>query len=134
MKKIVLLGAVLWLVGCSAMQGKDALTDEAVVAHKAERRYQAMMAGNYRSAYKLMSPGFRELNTLGDFEERFVGVRSWQKVSIGAVMCDGDVCRVGVSFSYVNRAAGGKASFMPDGTIRDIWGRVDGQWYYLKKE
>lgn len=134
MKKLIVASCLLVMSGCSLVPKAPLATDEEKVAERAHQRYQAMIAGDYRKAYKLMSPGYRVLNTLEDFQAANRGVAQWEKVQIVKVTCAEETCKVGVSFDYRREKSLRSGLQATGGTVRDVWGKLDGQWYFLRLE
>lgn len=136
MKKLGLLVCMLWLGGCSSLMpgSSDKGTPEEIVAERALQRYQAMMAGDYRKAYKFMTPGYRVLNTLEDFQKSNIGVAQWGEVEIGRVTCSENDCRAGVSFEYRREGVTRRGTGPTGGAVRDVWNQIDGQWYFTRME
>lgn len=119
------------LASCqSLMQPQDAA---AVVKQRAEARWTALMAGDFRKAYTFMAPSFRAVVDADRFSKQFGGGGvSWEKAQVVDVKCSDDQCKTVLKISYRPLLGGRKGD--PFFTHFDeTWIREDGQWWMFQK-
>jgi hypothetical protein len=96
--------AVTMVAGCASMGGglaKDApaATKEAVVAARANARWQALIKRDYDGAYTYFSPSSRETTSLSKFQTR-IAAMEYRSVNIDKVECVAEVCNVKLTLTY----------------------------------
>lgn len=129
---VVCLGG---LAGCATSQPAPAVkaaggTDErvaAVVGERAQKRWDALVAGNVEGAYAYLSPGSRQVTTVGVYGAS-VRLGFWKKAVVQRVEClEPDVCQVHVLVDYLVR---GTPVTTP---LLESWARADQEWWYVVK-
>lgn len=119
------------MAGCASTGGGPGSGSS--VVDRAEKRWAALLAGDYATAYNYYSPGFRSSQSVSDFElaMRLRKVQ-FSEVAYQSQQCDENRCDLKFEVGY--RAASpvpgidvwkGKAS------LDETWIRTDGQWWYL---
>ena len=124
---LLIFGGVL--AGCSAL---DPRPPEELVEARALQRVQALMAGDYGTAYDLTTPSYRTLESQTDYTRRWIGASMWREVGVARVRCaasEAEVtkCRVAVKITFDPPRA-------PLTTIhmQEDWLKVDGRWYFYQ--
>ncbi len=137
LSRIGLLTMVLGVSACSVLQPK---TDDERVFTLAEQRQAALMKHDFETAYKYMSPGYRELNSIKQFIGSNEGVYSWVSSKVDKASCDEDMCKVFVEIEFDARALmGGVGKPSSESMIlprvnRETWVRLDNKWWFSKSE
>jgi hypothetical protein len=127
---------LLGLAGCAAPRpaapGVKATggTDEGVAAEvggRAQKRWDALVAGDVEGAYKYLSPGSRQVTTVGVYGAS-IRLGFWKKAVVQRVEClEPDVCQVHVMVDYLVR---GSPVTSP---LLESWARSDQEWWYVLK-
>jgi hypothetical protein len=103
----VVAGA-LWLAvvlgrGCATTGGltKDSSPEakQAAVAARANARWQALIARDYKGAYAYLSPASRDAVSLSRYQERIEAIE-YRAATIERVECEAEVCRVFLRLTY----------------------------------
>ena len=106
---------------------------DTVVRERAQAHWNALLAGDFDSAYGYLSPGYRSSHSRVDFE---IGVRSrkvrWESAEVQEASCEADVCMVTTLVGYkVRGAVPGVSSWSNRKDVQEKWIRTDGQWWLL---
>jgi hypothetical protein len=75
-------------------------TPEEIVAERAQARWDALIAGQWETAYSFASPGYRSLVDVDGFRRRQGGQIWVSGTTVRKVECDGDVCEAMVRLKY----------------------------------
>lgn len=123
----------LWLVSSlsvfvSACSTFDTRAPEEIVADRAQKRVDALMAGDYAASYQYTTPSYRTTEGVGRYGTRWAGVGMWISAKVTQVECSGADsavrCQVALEVRY--RAA----RFEPTTTfLSEDWLLIDGNWY-----
>ena len=106
------------------------------VEELAQKRWDAIMAGDFDTAYSLYSPGYRSANSRVDFE---ISQRT-RKVAITAAKvasseCDGDACTVSAAVQYrVGAPVPGVSKWESSSKLEERWVRTDGKWWFVPND
>ena len=126
-RAVVAAGLVVVAAGCSGL-GKQADKDpNAALLERAQSRWDAMIRGDFKSAYEFLSPGSRQVHSYESFVGR-LNPGFWKEAKVKRAECSQpDVCEVVEDVTYVFQ---GSRITTP---LREIWTRSDGQWWYVLK-
>lgn len=124
------VGIILALAGCAAFDSRPA---EEVVEERALQRIQALMSGDYETAYGLTTPAYRTLESQADYTRRWIGASMWREVGVARVVCaasDVEVtkCRVAVKITFDPPRAPETTTHM-----QEDWLKVNGRWYFYQR-
>lgn len=106
------------------------------IKQRAQERWDAVMAGDYDTAYSYYSPGYRSANSRVDFEIalRVRRVR-WTSAEVQESSCDADVCTLVTTVGYaVAGAVPGVPVWKNKKNIEERWVRTEGQWWFLPED
>lgn len=126
-------GLLLAALVSACATGQPAASD---IGQRAQARWDAMLAGDYDTAYGLYSPGFRSSHSLVDFEieQRMRRVR-WTSAEVRESSCEADVCTVVTLVGYqVAGAVPGVSQWQSKKDVKERWVRTGGQWWFLSEE
>lgn len=116
----------LLLVGC----GSDAptlveSTPEVAVEHRAQARWDALIAGDVEKAYGYTSPAYRSTRDLNQFRARFGTAVRHTGAEVSRVECDEERCSVMVMVTYeVPQLGTGNTR-----ALRETWIHSAGEWW-----
>ena len=111
-------------------------TSKSDIKQRAQARWDAVLTGDYDTAYSFYSPGYRSSHSRVDFEIalRVRRVR-WNSAEVQESSCDADVCKVVTRVGYtVAGAVPGVPVWKNKKDIKESWVRTQGQWWYLPED
>ena len=118
---LVLVG---FMSGCSMLERR---APEEIVAERAQQRVELLMQSDHKASYQYTTPGYRSLETPGQYGTRWSGVTMWRSAQVRSVRCfeeSADKCRVALTVRY--KAFGHDEI---DAILNEEWVQVDGKWY-----
>ncbi len=103
------------------------------IKQRAQARWDALLSGDYDTAYSFYSPGYRSSHTRTDFE---IAMRSkrvgWISSEVQESSCQADVCTVVALVGYqVVGAVPGVSKFHSKAKVNERWVHTEGQWWFL---
>lgn len=122
------LACVFALAGCASMSAK---TPEEVVTQRAQERWDALIARNFKKAYGYLQPKYREENSVEKYVARFGDAGEWKAVQIHEATCEAERCTVRVRLTSINNVPNFTKAF-PEitGYFDEVWVREDGRWWF----
>jgi hypothetical protein len=87
------------LSGCSGHIG-DTATPEEIVAQRAQARWDAIIAGDWETAYSFASPAYRSLVDADGFRRRQGGQTWVLGTTVRKVECEVDTCEAVVRLKF----------------------------------
>ncbi|HET7728896.1 MAG TPA: hypothetical protein VFK48_02575 [Usitatibacter sp.] len=122
-----MLAALVFLVavaGCAVLNPRTA--DEEVKA-RAQQRWDALVKGDLKAAYALMSPGSRAATTYESYVTS-IRVGFWKSARVERVVCESkEACEAHVTIEYEFRSQRIKTP------LRETWIREGTDWWYVKR-
>lgn len=122
--------SVVFLAGCATAYRSG--TPEAIVKEKATARWQAMIDGDFATAYKFTPPSYQALTTADRYRNRFGGAANWIDAKVISVECEPDRCEVALTvkaylptITYVREPA--------STTVREVWIKESGDWWLYQR-
>ncbi len=106
------------------------------IAERAQDRWDALLAGNFETAYGFYSPGYRSSTSMFDlaFEIRSRRVR-WTSAQYKEHRCAENSCTVLFDVGYtVNIPVPGVNKWDGKDVLEEKWVKTDGQWWFLPKK
>jgi hypothetical protein len=118
------------MLASSCATTQPAKTD---IKQRAQARWDAVMAGDYDTAYGFYTPGYRSSHTRVDFEiEMRVRRIEWTSAEVQESSCEADVCTVVTRVGYmVKRAVPGVPVWNSKKNLEEKWVRTQGTWWFL---
>ena len=83
------------LVGCG-----EPKTPEQIVAERAQARWDALLAGDFETAYSFAAPSYRGVVDAIRFQQGLGGHASWLGAKVREVTCRDEVCEAMVRLKY----------------------------------
>ena len=125
----------LSLLACLVLLSACATTPpaETPLEARAQARWDALLAGDYASAYSYYSPGYRSSNSPVDFEISLRTRRiAWSSADVQGSECKADACTVDVKVGYrIGAPVPGITKWENFSQLKERWVRTDGQWWFL---
>lgn len=103
------------------------------VESRAQARWDAVISGDYPSAYALYSPGFRSSTSAVDFEISMRMRRvNWISAQVQSAECTASACTVEVKVGYrVAAPVPGMTRWENSQVVHERWVMTEGQWWFL---
>ena len=133
LRRTVLLGALVGgalLTGCASLEQG---TPEEIVQKRANARWQALVAHDYKKAYEYLAPSYRAVSSFERYNERLNGGAAWVKAEVGRVRCESaDKCTASVR---IESLPVGVMHFKGNIVTGDeeTWLLEDGRWWLFQK-
>lgn len=116
--------------GCAMFDSRPA---EIIVEERAAERLGRLLEGDFEAAYALTTPGYRTLESVGQYRGRWRGAAMWTGYEVVSVTCNeagseaAGRCETTVAISF-------DAPRMPEVTTHmfETWLLVEGQWYFYQ--
>jgi hypothetical protein len=129
---VLVLLAVMLLSACAATPAST----EDVIKERAQARWDALLDGDFATAYSYFSPGYRSTITVVDFE---IGVRMrkvrYRTAEYLGHSCENDVCTVQIKVGYlVARPVPGLDNWESESMLSEQWINSDGEWWFLPQK
>ena len=129
----IMLGA-LFFAGCASQATAPESTRDSVEV-RAQARWDALLAGDFETAYSYYSPGYRSTTSVVDYA---VGIKlrrvRWTSAEYLEQDCSENTCTVRFRVGYsVNSPVPGVDKFDGSNFQTEKWVKTDGQWWYLPK-
>ncbi len=126
--RLLFLSALLVVLTACA----PAPTPEEIVAERAQARWNALVSIDFEGSYDFRTPGYRAETTR---TEHVVGLSrrkiTWISADVLAVDCEPDRCEVEALVGYrADGAPGALSGLENERPVREIWVRIDDQWWY----
>jgi len=102
-------------------------TPEEIVAERAQARWDALVAGDWETAYSFATPAYRNAIDVNAFRSRSGGQASWLGSEIRHVECEAEVCNVLVRLAFRPIMPRDLPELHTDYDER--WVLIDGTWW-----
>lgn len=128
-RTVAALVIALLLTACT-----DNRPAEEIVTERAQARWDALVARDYREAWSYLTPGYRE--TLEDFDYAAEMARrpiQWTSAEVFLVECNDEKnrCQVRTRIEYsVPPVMPGVGTITSRSGSDETWLQIDGQWWY----
>ena len=130
---VLVLLAVMLLSACATT---STASSEDVIKERAQARWDALLKGDFATAYSYLSPGYRSTITVVDYEIR-VRMRKvqYRTAEFQDHSCEKNVCTVRFKVGYsVVRPVPGMADWENNSTVPEQWIKSDGDWWFLPQK
>ena len=137
-KPALLLAFIVTVVLLSACASRAPAPTSAdgFIVERAQGRWDALLAGDYETAYAFYSPGYRSTTSLEDFrfETQSRRVR-WSSAQYKEYNCQETACTVIFDMGYaVIKPVPGLDKYDGSDVVEEKWVKTDGQWWFLPKK
>jgi hypothetical protein len=115
--------AVSLLAGCATAPERPA---EEIVKARAQARWDAVVKGDYETAYGYLGPGSKAVNSLDTYK---AGVNKgfYKSGQVDRVTCEAESCEVQVQVEYEFKGSRFKTP------LGETWIQQQGNWWYVLK-
>ena len=129
---LALLLTATFITACATVPG----TSDSFIAERAQDRWDALLAGDYETAYSFYSPGYRSGTSVFDFAFTIKSRRVlWTSAQYKEHNCLENSCTVLFDIGFrVNMPAPGLDKWDGSDVIKEKWVKTNGQWWYLPKK
>jgi hypothetical protein len=106
------------------------------IEKRAQDRWDALLAGDYETAYSFYSPGFRSTTTMIDLAIKIRSQRvQWVSAEYKDHSCDESACTVNVLVGFkIAKPVKGMKVWESSSLVDEQWVKTEGQWWYLPKK
>ncbi len=122
--------ALAVLAGCASVETS---APEEIVKARAEARWKAMVAHDFKRAYNYLAPSYRAVYSLEQYNQKLNGGAPWVGVDVGRVHCEAiDKCTVTLR---IESKPVGVMHFKGNIVTGDseTWLLEDGKWWLYQK-
>jgi len=126
---VLVLLAVMLLSACATTPASP----EDIVKERAQARWDALLNGDFATAYSYFSPGYRSATTVVDFE---IGIRmrkvQYRTAEFQDHSCENNVCTVRLKVGYkLAKPVPGMTDWESESVVSEQWIKSDGNWWFL---
>jgi hypothetical protein len=130
---VLVLLAVMLLSACATT---STASPEDIVKERAQARWDALLDGDFATAYSYYSPGYRSAMTVVDFE---IGIRmrkvQYRTAEYQGHSCEKNVCTVRFKVGYqVAKPVPGLGDWESDGMVSEQWIKSNSEWWFLPQK
>ncbi len=106
------------------------------IAERAQDRWDALLAGDFETAYAFYSPGYRSSTSMIDLAFKIRSQRvQWVSAEYQDHSCVERVCSVDFRVGFkVIKPVKGMQVWESSSLIDEKWVKTEGQWWYLPKK
>ena len=118
----ILLGVFLGISGCVSAPPRS---DQEIVAEKAQKRWNLLVAGDFNAAYEMISPAGRSAVTQGGYSNSLKR-DFWKGARVDGVKCASpELCEVRLEIEYEYMGRRMKTPY------EEKWIKQDSAWWFL---
>ena len=131
-KLLAVMAGVMFLVACAG----TGETKHHPVEERAQQRWDALLKGDFDTAYTFYSPGYRSANSRVDFEisYRTRKVAIYQAKVLGSD-CSAEACDVTTEVGYrVGSPVPGVSKWDSTSNLQERWVKTEGKWWFVPEE
>jgi hypothetical protein len=130
---VLVLLAVVLLSACATT---PTASPEDIVKERAQARWDALLDGDFATAYSYYSPGYRSAMTVVDFE---IGIRmrkvQYRTAEYQGHSCEKNVCTVRFKVGYqVAKPVPGLSDWESVGMVSEQWIKSNSEWWFLPQK
>jgi len=115
---------------------KPAETTEEAIERRVNERWALLIAEDYGSAYKYLSPGYRSSVSIAQYQRALYSSKiSWTAAMYDGSECSEDTCKVKILLDFtVYGALPGVNSMDSSQQIEESWVKIDNDWYHVPEK
>lgn len=137
-KLTLLLATILTAALLSACAGNASKSDDPEIfqVKHAQDRWEAILAGDYETAYTFYSPGYRSTMSVVDFTVEYRLRRViYTSAEYQEHRCLEATCTVVFDVGFtVNKPAPGLNKWDGSQVLEEMWVKTNGRWWFLPKK
>ena len=124
------LAAVILLSACATT---STASPGELVRERAQARWDALLNGDFATAYSYLSPGYRSATTVVDYEiEIRMRKVQYRTAEFQDYSCEESICTVRLKIGYkIAKPVPGMANWESDDVVSEQWIKSDGNWWFL---
>ena len=125
--------ALLAVILLSACATTSTASPGDLVRERAQARWDALLKGDFATAYSYFSPGYRSSTTVVDYE---IGIRmrkvQYRTAEFQDHSCENNVCTVRLKVGYkVAKPVPGMTDWKSESVVSEQWIKSNGNWWFL---
>ncbi|PVY91776.1 hypothetical protein C8C95_2634 [Acidovorax sp. 99] len=124
----VLVVAMVALSGCAT----TAMTPEQQTSQLASQRWGYLIDGQWQKAYDMLTPAYRSLHDLREYQSQFKGAVQWKRAEVASTTCEAEKCEVRIELTVASPFGRGKGDTIST-FFTETWLNEGGRWYYYEK-
>ena len=130
-RPVLMTGLLVFLSACASTSG-----DKQDIGERAQARWDALLSGDFQSAYSYLTPGTRSGISVIDYQRGILLQRvHWTGAEYLQSDCLETTCKVSISLGYkIAGALPGVRVYEGNKTTTEDWIKTDGQWWYVLKK
>lgn len=125
---LALVAAALLAAGCATTEGAA----DQQVSKLANQRWGYLIEGQWQKAYDMLTPGYRNLHDLREFQSQFKGAVQWRRAEVAQASCEAEKCDVRIELTVASPFGRGKGDTIST-FFTETWLKEGGRWYYYEK-
>ena len=123
------------LAGCEKTEGssvdKEAISEKEKVGERALARWEALIAGDWDTAYTFETPGYRAFYTVWNMRDSYGGAVTWKGIKLLRTEDVSSTAKVTLELTS-SFEDGGLEMLIPV-AISEQWLKKDGEWWFVRK-
>lgn len=128
---LVLAAAMAALAGC-ATTATTTSAPEQQVSQLASQRWGHLIDGQWQKAYDMLTPAYRSLHDLREYQSQFKGAVQWRRAEVANTTCEAEKCEVRIELTVASPFGRGKGDTIST-FFTETWLNEGGRWYYYEK-
>lgn len=125
---VALVAAVAALSGCAT----TATPPEQQTSQLASQRWGYLIDGQWQKAYDMLTPAYRNLHDLREYQSQFKGAVQWKRAEVANATCEAEKCEVRIELTVASPFGRGKGDTIST-FFTETWLNEGGRWYYYEK-
>lgn len=119
------------VTGCASLGGVNKKSDE-YIAERASQRWKALVDGDFKKAYQLLSPGYRKTKSLDYFKKQFGGWVNWTGATVVSVeRTSENIAEVKIHLEFESYQKWTDSLQKNASNFREKWIFTDSDWWYV---
>lgn len=126
--------------GCNGVEGDkpqlsqgNTQTDESQLSARAQARWDALIKGDFETAYGFTTPAYRQAFSLAHFRGGFGSGVQWKEARVLKADVAGDVAEVTVEVSYAVPVPAAKVTYEDKQAVQEKWIKEDEMWWHFSR-
>lgn len=125
---VALVAAMVALSGCAT----TVMTPEQQTSQLASQRWGYLIDGRWQKAYDMLTPAYRNLHDLREYQSQFKGAVQWRRAEVASTTCEAEKCEVRIELTVASPFGRGKGDTIST-FFTETWLNEGGRWYYYEK-